>query len=120
MGSWVGTGENGVDPLIVPISEVTPRPPAEQFQFQSQQQVQQEVIGVPTVGRLPTPVHCGRGGSVLGWGRSSGQTPLSDLCRPLSQHQLQETWRQSPQSLGLWVRASLTAGETEARPPKLG
>ncbi|XP_077927878.1 microfibrillar-associated protein 2 isoform X2 [Halichoerus grypus] len=29
--------------------EVTPRPPAEQFQFQSQQQVQQEVIAAPTV-----------------------------------------------------------------------
>ncbi|KAF3820272.1 hypothetical protein GH733_015781 [Mirounga leonina] len=29
--------------------EVTPRPPAEQFQFQSQQQVQQEVIAAPTI-----------------------------------------------------------------------
>uniref|UniRef100_A0A4X1W7J5 Microfibril associated protein 2 n=1 Tax=Sus scrofa TaxID=9823 RepID=A0A4X1W7J5_PIG len=29
--------------------EVTPRPPEEQFQFQSQQQVQQEVIPAPTL-----------------------------------------------------------------------
>uniref|UniRef100_A0A8D1ZZH7 Microfibril associated protein 2 n=1 Tax=Sus scrofa TaxID=9823 RepID=A0A8D1ZZH7_PIG len=37
--------------------EVTPRPPEEQFQFQSQQQVQQEVIPAPTLGRPHAPSH---------------------------------------------------------------
>uniref|UniRef100_A0A8D0QNC0 Microfibril associated protein 2 n=1 Tax=Sus scrofa TaxID=9823 RepID=A0A8D0QNC0_PIG len=32
-----------------PACQVTPRPPEEQFQFQSQQQVQQEVIPAPTL-----------------------------------------------------------------------
>uniref|UniRef100_A0AC11E3A6 Microfibril associated protein 2 n=1 Tax=Ovis aries TaxID=9940 RepID=A0AC11E3A6_SHEEP len=39
--------------------EMTPRPPEEQFQFQSQQQVQQEVIPAPTLGRPPAPANPG-------------------------------------------------------------
>lgn len=40
-------------------AEMTPRPPEEQFQFQSQQQVQQEVIPAPTLGRPPAPAKPG-------------------------------------------------------------
>lgn len=46
-GCWGGEMER--TPFSPPDSEVTPRPPAEQFQ--SQQQVQQEVIPAPTPGR---------------------------------------------------------------------
>uniref|UniRef100_A0A3Q1MAS0 Microfibril associated protein 2 n=1 Tax=Bos taurus TaxID=9913 RepID=A0A3Q1MAS0_BOVIN len=35
--------------------QMTPRPPEEQFQFQSQQQVQQEVIPAPTLAQPPDP-----------------------------------------------------------------
>lgn len=55
VGIWVGHpwglrwGQSG-SPLALPVAEATPRPPEEQFQ--SQQQVQQEVIAAPTVGRL--------------------------------------------------------------------
>uniref|UniRef100_A0A8W4FIB5 Microfibril associated protein 2 n=1 Tax=Sus scrofa TaxID=9823 RepID=A0A8W4FIB5_PIG len=57
-GSWVespcragggGMGRREQTPLSSPVAEVTPRPPEEQFQFQSQQQVQQEVIPAPTL-----------------------------------------------------------------------
>lgn len=102
-----------------PVSEVTPRPPAEQFQFQSQQQVPQEVIPAPTVGRQPAPVHPGSG-APPGRDRCPERTPLSDLCLPLSQHQRLEAWRQSPRSLGLWVRAPPTAGENGGTGPEIG
>ena len=72
-----------MDPLVArPDSEVTPRPPAEQFQ--SQQQVQQEVVLAPTPGRLPAPVNPGSGGSVPGRGWCPEWTPLSDVCLLLS------------------------------------
>ncbi|KAL0603301.1 Microfibrillar-associated protein 2 [Plecturocebus cupreus] len=70
--------------------EVTSRPSEEQFQFQSQQQVQQEVIAAPTP-----------------------ETPSDDVCLPLSRHQNQEMQSWSPRSPGLWVRAFLPAGEME-------
>lgn len=44
------------------------------------------------------------------------ETPLKDVFFPLSQHQSQEMQRRSPQSPGLWVRASLTAKETSTAP----
>uniref|UniRef100_A0A452SEN8 Microfibril associated protein 2 n=1 Tax=Ursus americanus TaxID=9643 RepID=A0A452SEN8_URSAM len=59
--------------------EVTPRPPAEQFQFQSQQQVQQEVIAAPTVGRQPAPAEPGSGWSVPGWDCREEQYPCTRL-----------------------------------------
>lgn len=57
------------------IAEVTPRPPEEQFQFQSQQQVQQEVIPAPTLGRPPAPASPGSGEVCLGLGEVTSPCP---------------------------------------------
>lgn len=63
-------------PLPPLLAEMTPRPPEEQFQFQSQQQVQQEVIPAPTVGRLPAPANPGGGEGCPGLER--GPQPARD------------------------------------------
>ena len=53
-------------PLPPPLAEMTLRPPEEQFQFQSQQQVPQEVIPAPTLGRPPAPASPWGGEGCLG------------------------------------------------------
>lgn len=63
--TWGGRG-NEETPLSCPVPEATSRPSEEQFQFQSQQQVQQEVIPAPTFGKLQAPVNPGSGVFVPG------------------------------------------------------
>lgn len=102
-GSWVGSSwrparEKQVPFSLFPVTEMTSQSPEEQFQ--SQQQVQQEVISALTPGRL----HVCHPGKVENFALARC---LSDFCWPLSQLQNQGTQRRSPQNLGLWVSTAM-------------
>ncbi|XP_046515911.1 microfibrillar-associated protein 2 isoform X2 [Equus quagga] len=65
--------------------EVTPRPPEEQFQFQSQQQVQQEVIPAPTLEPGNAETEPTEPGPLEGYLGTESQSPVGKVapsCSP--------------------------------------